>query len=152
MYILGINAYHGDSSACIMRDGIIVAAIEEERFRRIKHWAGFPSNSIRFCLKEAGIILDELDYITISRNPKANFLKKIMYLCTKGFSFKNTFNRIINLNKIKSLEYEFMQEFEIDNIKSIRQKIKNIEHHNLFFDKDFDKHLDDIFVKKIWPS
>ena len=70
MYILGINAYHGDSSACIMRDGVIVVAIEEERFRRIKHWAGFPSNSIRFCLKEAGVILDELDYITISRDPK----------------------------------------------------------------------------------
>jgi predicted NodU family carbamoyl transferase len=47
MIILGINAYHGDSAACIVIDGKLVAAIEEERIRRIKHWAGFPSEAIR---------------------------------------------------------------------------------------------------------
>ena len=46
MYILGLNAYHGDSSACIYKDGVLIAATEEERFRRIKHWAGFPSEAI----------------------------------------------------------------------------------------------------------
>ena len=50
MLILGLNAYHGDSSACILKDGKIIAAAEEERFRRIKHWAGFPSEAIRWCL------------------------------------------------------------------------------------------------------
>jgi len=55
MNILGINAFHGDSSACLIRDGVIVAAAEEERFRRVKHWAGFPSEAIAWCLKEAGI-------------------------------------------------------------------------------------------------
>ena len=55
MYILGINAYHGDSSACIIKDGEFIAAAEEERFRRIKHWAGFPSEAINYCLEEAGI-------------------------------------------------------------------------------------------------
>ena len=54
MLILGLNAYHGDASACLLRDGEIVAAAEEERFRRIKHWAGFPSEAIRYCLQEAG--------------------------------------------------------------------------------------------------
>ena len=52
MYILGLNAYHGDSAACIFKDGVLVAAIEEERLRRIKHWVGFPSESIKFCLGE----------------------------------------------------------------------------------------------------
>ena len=47
MYILGLNAYHGDSSACLVHDGRLVAAVEEERFRRVKHWAGFSSESIR---------------------------------------------------------------------------------------------------------
>ena len=47
MYIIGINAFHGDSSACLLKDGKLVAAAEEERFRRIKHWAGFPSQSIK---------------------------------------------------------------------------------------------------------
>ena len=55
-YILGINAYHGDASACILVDGAVLAAVEEERFNRIKHWAGFPALSIKYCLEEAGII------------------------------------------------------------------------------------------------
>ena len=78
MYILGINAYHGDSSACILKDGKLIAATEEERFRRIKHWAGFPSEAIKFCLQEAGIGIEEVDYVTISRNPSANLHKKII--------------------------------------------------------------------------
>lgn len=53
--VLGLNARHADSSACLVRDGVLVAAAEEERFRRIKHWAGFPSESIRYCVAEAGI-------------------------------------------------------------------------------------------------
>ena len=55
MYILGINAYHGDSSACILKDGEVIAASEEERFRRIKHWAGFPTEAIKYCLEEANV-------------------------------------------------------------------------------------------------
>lgn len=54
MNILGLNAYHGDASACLVADGRIIAAAEEERFRRVKHWAGFPSEAIRSCLAEAG--------------------------------------------------------------------------------------------------
>src|SRR5579883_2982124 len=60
VYILGINAYHADSSACILRDGVLVAAAEEERFRRIKHWAGFPELAIRYCLAEAGVGLGDV--------------------------------------------------------------------------------------------
>ena len=66
MYILGINAYHADSSAAIFKDGILIAATEEERFRRVKHWAGFPAIAIKFCLQEAGISLSDVDYITIA--------------------------------------------------------------------------------------
>ena len=61
MKILGINAYHGDSSAALVVDGKLIAAVEEERFRRIKHWAGFPTESIRCCLKEAGVGLELLN-------------------------------------------------------------------------------------------
>ena len=80
MYILGINAYHGDSSACLLKDGKVVCAIEEERIRRVKHWAGFPSEAIKSCLEDENITIDQIDYITISRNPRANFYKKIFYL------------------------------------------------------------------------
>jgi carbamoyltransferase len=60
--IFGINAYHGDSSACLVVDGKLIAAAEEERFRRIKHWAGFSSESIRYCLDEGGITLADVQF------------------------------------------------------------------------------------------
>ena len=50
MLILGVNAYHGDSAACLVRDGQLIAAAEEERFRRIKHWAGVLTEAIHYCL------------------------------------------------------------------------------------------------------
>ena len=78
MYILGINAYHGDASACLLSDGKIICATEEERFTRVKHWSGFPSESIKFCLADADITIDQIDYVTFSRDPKAKFLKKIL--------------------------------------------------------------------------
>ena len=52
MYILGINAYHGDAAAAIIQDGELLAAVEEERFNRQKHCAGFPVHSIQYCLEE----------------------------------------------------------------------------------------------------
>ena len=60
MIILGLNAFHGDSAAALVRDGELVAAAEEERFRRVKHWAGFPSQAIAYCLQEAGLTLADV--------------------------------------------------------------------------------------------
>lgn len=77
--IIGINAYHGDSAAALVRDGQLVAAAEEERFRRIKHWAGFPSESIRYCLEEAGISLADVDAIAINQDSSANLGRKLAY-------------------------------------------------------------------------
>jgi carbamoyltransferase len=78
-YILGINAFHGDSSACLVRDGELVAAAEEERFRRIKHWAGFPSESITYCLAEAGISLADVAHVAINQDSRASLGRKILY-------------------------------------------------------------------------
>jgi carbamoyltransferase len=78
MYILGINAYHGDAAAAIVKDGELLAAVEEERFNRIKHCAGFPAESVRFCLKVAGIGIEDLDHIGISRDPSAHLHKKVL--------------------------------------------------------------------------
>ncbi|RPI42578.1 MAG: carbamoyltransferase, partial [Betaproteobacteria bacterium] len=71
-YILGLNAYHGDSSACLVRDGQLIAAAEEERFRRIKHWAGFPAEAIRYCLDEAGIGLAQVEHVAVNSDPSSN--------------------------------------------------------------------------------
>lgn len=129
MVILGLNAYHADSSAAIFVKGEIIAAAEEERFRRIKHWAGFPSEAIKFCLKEAGISINEVDYICIGRDPKAKVWKKTKYVL-KSLTKKNTliFDRIKNSGKIKSLETEFSDLFNVPE-KLIKPKIINVEHH-----------------------
>ena len=88
MYTLGINAYHGDSSACIYKGTELIAATEEERIVRIKHWAGLPIKAIEFCLKEANISLKDVDVITISRDPKAKIGEKIIQTLKKGISLK----------------------------------------------------------------
>ena len=79
MVILGINAYHGDASAAIVVDGKLIAAAEEERFNRIKHSAGFPKEAVRYCLKEAGVGIREVDYIAIPRDPMARLSRKLYY-------------------------------------------------------------------------
>src|SRR5438045_7898737 len=78
--ILGINAYHGDAAACLIVDGKLVAAAEEERFRRIKHWAGFPSQAIAYCLSEAGMRLSDVEHVAINRDPQANWGARMRYL------------------------------------------------------------------------
>ena len=83
MIILGLNAYHGDAAACAVVDGKIIAAAEEERFRRLKHWAGMPTEAIRFCLKAANADLDDVDHIAINRNPNANLLQKALFAFSK---------------------------------------------------------------------
>lgn len=130
MFILGINAYHADSSAAIFKDGQMIAATEEERFRRLKHWAGFPSMAVEFCLREAGISLKDVDHIAIGRDPKAKLDKKIMFLLKNpGGGFNAVLDRVKNARKVTSLEDEFIK---IDNTISkqeIKKKIHNVEHH-----------------------
>src|SRR5579864_905575 len=82
MVILGLNAFHGDSAAAIVRDGKLVAAAEEERFRRIKHWAGFPSQAIAYCLRESGLALSDIQHVAVNQDSRANLLRKLRYLAT----------------------------------------------------------------------
>jgi len=144
MIILGINAHHADSSSAIFVNGKMIAATEEERFRRIKHWAGFPSLAIEFCLKEAGVTIDEVDHICIGRDPKAKVWNKVKYVL-KGLTKKNTliFDRIKNREKIKSLEMEFVEHFGASKL-AIKNKIIMVEHHrshlaSAFFASPFDE-------------
>ena len=79
MNILGINAYHGNASAAIVCDGQLIAAVEEERFNRVKYAAGFPVQAIRYCLQEAGLTLSGIDHVAIPRNPYARLFTKLIY-------------------------------------------------------------------------
>src|SRR5437879_1516393 len=79
MNILGINAYHGNASAAIVCDGQLIAAVEEERFNRVKYAAGFPAQAIRYCLKEAGLTLSDIDHVAVPRNPYVRLATKLFY-------------------------------------------------------------------------
>ena len=80
MNILGINAYHGDASAALIVDGNLVAAVEEERFTRIKHDTSFPHRSIRYCLETAGLRPEDIDHFALSRNPRANLGRRVLHV------------------------------------------------------------------------
>ena len=130
MYILGINAYHADSSAAIFKDGRMIAATEEERFRRVKHWAGFPSMAVEFCLREAGIGLSDVDEIAIGRDPKAKLEKKVLFLLKNpGGGWNAVLDRVRNAKKVSSLEEEFNKIDASLSIKDIKKKIRQVEHH-----------------------
>ena len=73
MYILGISAFYHDSAAAIIKDGEILAAAQEERFTRIKHDQNFPINAIKYCLKEAGISAQQLNYVAFYDKPFIKF-------------------------------------------------------------------------------
>lgn len=129
MIILGINAFHADSSAAIFINGNMIAATEEERFRRVKHWAGFPSLAIKFCLKEAGINFEDVDYFAIGRDPKAKFLKKLLFLASHpSGSFGVLKERFINSRKSLSIAAELSQLSGLS-AKVFEGKVKQIEHH-----------------------
>ena len=128
MKILGLNAYHGDASACILVDGHVVVATEEERIRRIKHWAGFPSKAIEFCLADAGLTLADIDVVTISRDPYANFSLKVFNAIKNRLSFSNIKDRMSNLKKAVNLEDEFRIHFP-EQFSAMKAKFVNVEHH-----------------------
>ena len=131
MYILGINAYHGDAAAAIIRDGKLIAAAEEERFNRFKHSAGFPVHAIRYCLEAAGIGPEELDHVGISRDPSAHLHKKILFAATRVASegiFNQIKDRLGNAAKVRDLKDELARVFSVSK-KVLRARFHNVEHH-----------------------
>lgn len=126
MIIIGLNAYHGDASACLVRDGEIVAAAEEERFRRIKHWAGFPSEAMRYCLEEAGATLSDVNAIALNSDPKANLLRRIGYAALNRPDPRLILDRLRNQQKRSSVEAELRQAFPGQTFKG---PVHRVEHH-----------------------
>jgi carbamoyltransferase len=130
MTILGINAYHADASASLLIDGKLIVAIEEERFTRTKHWAGFPVQSIIFCLKEANISLSDIDYIAIGRDPKAKLFKKLRFLLSSPIhAFRYALTRLHNAKQVSSIEEILMQVDTSCSLDILKKKIVQVEHH-----------------------
>jgi len=124
--VLGLNAYHGDSSACIVRDGVLVAAAEEERFRRIKHWAGFPSKATAYCLKEAGASLRDVAHVAINSDPKSNVARRIGYALVNRPDMALIIDRLRNQGKRASIEAELRTAFPD---QAFGGKVHRVEHH-----------------------
>jgi carbamoyltransferase len=153
MIILGINAYHGDASAAVVRDGQLVAAVEEERFNRFKHCAGFPAESIRYCLKAAGVSIENIDHVGISRDPSANLHKKVLYAATRaaksltgaggaakaknGRGILGTISdRLANTAKVRDLKDDLARQLGVPKSR-FRAQFHNVEHHRAHLASSF---------------
>jgi carbamoyltransferase len=156
MIILGINAYHADAAAAIVRDGQLIAAVEEERFNRIKHCAGFPIESIRYCLEAAGVRIHDVDHVGISRDPSAHLHKKILFAATKmakslgqiGRSEEQRAeggsrgmvgiiaDRLANAGKVRDLKDDLARALGASK-SNLRAEFHNIEHHRAHLASSF---------------
>jgi carbamoyltransferase len=141
--ILGINAYHGDSSAALVRDGVLIAAVEEERFKRIKHWAGMPLASVQYCLETAGVKIQEVDYIAISTDPKANLGHKAIYSLKNRVKFGSVLERMKRMKKTLGIKEKIAEYLSVD-ARELKARIVNVEHHEAhaacgFFTSPFDR-------------
>ena len=128
MLILGINAFHADASACVVRDGQLIAAAEEERFTRVKHWAGCPIQAIEYCLLEAKVSLSDIDHIAVNRDPQAHLIDKALYTFLKRPNWSAVSDRLRNAGKVRDIKAAIC---EAKGIKTdvIRAQVHHVEHH-----------------------
>src|SRR5215204_6355775 len=155
MNVLGINAYHGDAAAAIIRDGELIAAVEEERFNRRKHCAGFPTESVKYCLSAAGVPIEGVEHIGISRDPSAHLHKKVLFAAQRaakqfagagrggdeaGKSGRGIFgqisDRLSNSAKVRDLKEDLARALGVTK-NAIGAKIHNVEHHRAHLASSF---------------
>jgi carbamoyltransferase len=140
MIILGINAYHPDSSACLLVNGKILFAIEEERLNRIKHWSGMPLLSIKNCLLSSNVSISDIDFVAINHNPFSNIFSKSKYFIFNKPYLNFYMEKIKNLKKKNNILNVL-----IDNFGNLKKNCKliGIDHHHshlasAFYDSSFD--------------
>ncbi|MFO0745648.1 MAG: carbamoyltransferase C-terminal domain-containing protein [Myxococcota bacterium] len=127
--ILGINAFHADASAVLLKGGVVVGAIAEERLNRVKHYAGFPKLAVKKLLEMGGIGLADVEHIAIGRDGSANLLDKL------SFSLKNLARisklakqRLENRAQVKDIPALLCEACDLPREK-LTARVHNIEHH-----------------------
>src|SRR6201998_436800 len=136
MNILGLNAFHGDASAAVLQDGQLIAALEEERLNRIKHWAGLPLLAAKACLQGT-----QPDHIAISRNPKAHLADKLLRVALRPRRWASLSSRAANSARIAQVEQALAAE---GIVARVRPQVHFVEHHrahlaSAFFASPFDQ-------------
>jgi len=137
--ILGLNAYHGDSSAALLVNGQLTAAVEEERYNRIKHWAGLPALAAAGCMKMSAV--ESIQHIAVSRDPSARLLEKALRVATTPSIWRAAANRAVNSAKIAQIKTDLV---EGGLHGAAGAKLHFVEHHrahmaSAFFASPFDE-------------
>ena len=128
MYILGINAYHAGSAACLIKDGELIAAAEEERFNRIKYCADFPVKAISYCLSEAGLTAYDLDHIGFSKDPAANLRKKLLFTVRRRPSLRLIQGRLAHMGAVRDGRRTFATLMGVE-AGALQAEFHHVEHH-----------------------
>ena len=128
MNILGINTYHGDASAALLVDGEPVAAVEEERFTRVKHDTSFPLRAIEYCLAAANLGLGDIDHIATSRNPRARLGRRVAFAVGSPAGRRMLPGRLANIGKLLQSRGTIASGLGGDGSK-LRAKSHFVEHH-----------------------
>src|SRR5437763_9558437 len=156
MLILGINAYHGDAAAAIIRDGELIAAAEEERFNRHKHCAGFPVEAMKYCLSAANVRVEDVEHVGVSRDPSAHLHQKILFTAQRAAKslsgvggstraqagkvgaglFRQVADRLSNAARVRDLKDDLARALDVPK-KSLRAKFHNVEHHRAHLSTSF---------------
>ena len=135
--IIGINAYHGDASACLFVDGRCVSAVEEERFSRVKHQSGFPTESVRWCVEQAGLKPSDIDHVAIGRDPISNLFRKLSYgvLHPPGMDFVRS--RLRNAASVMDVKDSFARALGVEKGK-LDTRFHRVEHHRTHIASAYD--------------
>ena len=141
--VLGISAYHGDAAAVLVVDGRLEAAVEEERFARVKHWAGFPRESIRSCLEVAGMTPADVDHFAIGRNPRSNLWRKARFALAHRPSLRLVSDRARSARRVQHVAAALADVLRVDRAR-VDERLHWVEHHpahlaSAFFVSPFDE-------------
>ena len=136
MHILGLNAFHGDASVALFTGGQLSSAMEEERFSRLKHQAGFPALSARHALTYAGLPAGELDHIAISRDPSAHIHKKLLFDLSQGPRLAVIRDRLTNVSKVRDVKSLLAEALGVEEA-AIRAQVHRVEHHRAHMASSF---------------
>jgi carbamoyltransferase len=126
--VLGISAYHGDAAAALIVDGRLAGAVAEERFTRVKHWAGFPSEAVRSCLDMAGLDARAVDHFAVARDPRAHLVKKTLYAVFHRPSLRFLRDRATNHRRLSGSAIALADALGLP-VGHVRSRIQWVEHH-----------------------